>query len=229
MGEDACAKNLKDFHKCTLSSEVYAAFHKRGMSTGLQRFTACTQTLYQQGSEAYGKADLFEAFLSNVEDDEDDEAGDTLGTTRKGTQTLAKKSAFKSEVGNRAHVTFENGASLWHHRKDIMEFLELFSNESGKEVMKQLQELLSSKVPLAGARALAIIKAFISGPFQTAFDKKCENILDMVPYCVQMRAALQEFSQDGSELLTHPQSIFSDIPISSGMIETSVFDDTGEL
>ena len=52
------------------------------------------------------------------------------------------------------------------------------------EPMKTLERLLSFKVPLAGARALSIIKCCITGPFQQAFDKTCENIYDMVLYAV---------------------------------------------
>ena len=91
LGEDACAKGLKDFDKCTLSSEVYAAFLKRGMSTVYKTLLLAARLLHQRGSESHGKADLFKAFLSNVDNDEDDEAGDTLGTNRKGTQTYPGK------------------------------------------------------------------------------------------------------------------------------------------
>ncbi len=35
----------------------------------------------------------------------------------------------------------------------------------------------------------------------------------MVPYCVQMRRALEKFANDATELLIKPDSIFSDIPI----------------
>ena len=185
--------------------------------------------LHQQGTEVYGKSDLFEAFLSvEVDEDTGDDRTGELGSSRKGTQTLAKHFNFEQEVGNRAHITFHNGAALWYHRKDIDEFLQLFSIESGKDVMKQLQELLATKVPLAGARALGIIKALISGPFQTAFDKQCKNILDMVPYCVQMRVALQEFSEDATELLTHPKSVFPDLASIGGKIEEELFVDTGD-
>ena len=50
----------------------------------------------------------------------------------------------------------------------------------------------------------------------------------MVPYCVQMRAALQEFSEDATELLTHPKSVFPDLASIGGKIEEELFVDTGD-
>ena len=43
----------------------------------------------------------------------------------------------------------------------------------------------------------------MTGPFQYAFDCKCSNILEMIPYCITLRAAMQEFCDDASELLDH--------------------------
>ena len=55
------------------------------------------------------------------------------------------------------------------------------------------------KIPLAGARALGILKATMTGTFQYAFDQKCKNILETIPYCITLRAAMQEISDDPSE------------------------------
>ena len=46
--------------------------------------------LHQQGTEVYGKSDLFEAFLSvEVDEDTGDDRTGELGSLQKGTQTLA--------------------------------------------------------------------------------------------------------------------------------------------
>ena len=92
------------------------------------------------------------------------------------------------------------------------------------EMVLLMNNLLSIKVLPAGAMALAIIKALITGPFQVAFDKVCDNILDMVPCCIQMRAAMQEFSKDAKDLLVNPASIFPDIPIQFSDSVRTLFD-----
>eukprot|EP00112_Aurelia_sp_Birch-Aquarium-sp1_P010324 Seg2210.2 transcript_id=Seg2210.2/GoldUCD/mRNA.D3Y31 product="hypothetical protein" protein_id=Seg2210.2/GoldUCD/D3Y31 len=140
---------------------------------------------------------------------------------------MAKKSDFEKEVGNRAHITFHNGAPLWKHRTDLKHFLDIIrAKQNAGETARALTELLGLKVPLAGARALGIIKACITGPFQAAFDKTCENILDMVPYCIQMKAALAEYAKDATDLLTNPQSVFQNIPMQLSPSLLPLFDDT---
>ena len=76
-------------------------------------------------------------------------------------------------------------------------------------------------MPLAGGRALCIINARIAGPFQAAFDKTCTDILDMVPYCLEMRNALEGYANDASKLITNPASISPDIGWES-LFEASV-------
>ena len=111
-------------------------------------------------------------------------------------------------MGDGAHITFHNGNVLWYNRKEILKFIDIHRADNIiSEPMKTLERLLSVKVPLAGARALGIIKCCITGPFQHAFDKTCENIYDIVPYTVQTRAALQEYSVDAADLFEQPKSV----------------------
>ena len=88
-----------------------------------------------------------------------------------------------------------------------------------------LERLLSVKVPLAGARALGIIKCCITGPFQHAFDKTCENIY-IVPYTVQTRAALQEYSVDAADLFEQPKSVLPGIPVATNQHTALLFEET---
>ena len=147
---------------------------------------------------------FFKAFIASGDIDERenidivlDENIDTPKSSRKGTQVLTKKSGFEKEVGNRAHITYVNGRALWFGRQKIKDFLEiLMSDGNNSEVIRNLCNLLKSKVPLAAARTLGIVHACVIGPFQAAFDQVCENIFDIIPYCIQMQAALQEFSEN---------------------------------
>ena len=211
LGDNACKRGLVDFDKCSLEEETYSQFHKRGNSSTYSAILSAARLFLQQGSEKYGRSDLFEAFLAGGEEDEE---GSVRGKSRKNTQILSKKSLFEREVGNRAHITYHNGAALWNHRFDIKSFLEvLIKGENPGEMVKMMYDLIQMKVPLAGARALGIIKACITGPFQAAFDKACTNILDMVPYCLEMKNALERYANDATELITNPASIFPDIPM----------------
>ncbi len=68
-------------------------------------------------------------------------------------------------------------------------------------------------MPLAGTRVLGIIKFCITGPLQHAFDIKCGHIVEMVPYTIELRAAMEEYSQDATDLLANPRSVLADIPV----------------
>ena len=87
---------------------------------------------------------------------------------------------------------------------------------------------MKSKVPLAGARALGIVHTCFTGPFQAAFDKVCENILDMVPYCIQMQAALQEYSENARELFNLTRSVLHGIDMHKSKYIAELFAETGD-
>ena len=204
LGDDACKNGLVHFDKCTLTEEALSLLNKRAQSSAYSAIYTAARLLHQQGSEIFGKSGLFEAFIAGGDIDKRensdivfDENIETPISSRKGTQVLTKKSGFEKEVCNRAHITFVNGRAPWFGRQKIKDVLEiLMSDGNNSDVIRSLCNLLKSKVPLAGARALGIIHACVTGPFQAAFDQVCENILDMIPYCIQMQAALQEFSEN---------------------------------
>ena len=79
-----------DFDKCTLTDDACTNFHRRGLSTVYNAILLAARLLHQQGTEVYGKSDLFEAFLSvEVDEDTGDDRTGELGSLQKGTQTLA--------------------------------------------------------------------------------------------------------------------------------------------
>ena len=96
------------------------------------------------------------------------------------------------------------------------------------EIVKNLSDRIHSKVPLAGAGALGIVHTCVTGPFQTAFDKVCDNILDMIPHCIQLRAALEKFSDFASDLFCHPRSVFPGIPMHHSKDTEELFKDTND-
>eukprot|EP00112_Aurelia_sp_Birch-Aquarium-sp1_P023784 Seg7227.3 transcript_id=Seg7227.3/GoldUCD/mRNA.D3Y31 product="hypothetical protein" protein_id=Seg7227.3/GoldUCD/D3Y31 len=61
LGDDACQRGLIDFDKCTLEEDVYSQFHKGGNSTTYKLIYSSSRLLHQQGSEKFGRSDLFEA------------------------------------------------------------------------------------------------------------------------------------------------------------------------
>ena len=61
-----------------------------------------------------------------------------------------------------------------------------------------------------------------------AFDKVCTNIYEMVPYTKQAHASLKEYSQDASQLLDNPKSVFDDIPMASTKYTVSLFEETND-
>ena len=229
LGDDACKNGLVHFDKCTLTEEVLSLLNQRAQSSTYSAIYTAARLLHQQGSEVFGKSGLFEAFLLDENGSGDGGDGSQLGKSRKGTQVLTKRSGFEKEVGNRAHFTFINGTALWFQRQKIKEFLEiLLSDGSGSEVVRSLDSLMKSKVPLAGTRALGIVHTCFTGPFQAPFDKVCENILDMVPYCIQMQAALQEYSENARELFNHPRSVLHGIDMHKSKSTAELFAETGD-
>ncbi len=108
------------------------------MSSTYTAIYAAAKCFHQQGSEKYGQSSLFEAFIS------DDSTVNTEEESKshKGTQTLAKVSNFRKEVGNRAHVTLQNGAAFWYHRTEIQDYINASKGENLGEMYKTLDQLL---------------------------------------------------------------------------------------
>ena len=52
------------------------------------------------------------------------------------------------------------------------------------------------------------------------------NILDMIPYCVQLRAAFQEFSADAHDLLNQSRSVFPDIEMHTDKMTEALYVNT---
>ncbi|KAG1683760.1 hypothetical protein GQR58_009763 [Nymphon striatum] len=231
LGDDANANGLVDIDKC-YPGDVFDNLHSNASSTTYYAILLAARMFHQLGSEKYGRADLFEAFLgiASCDDDETPNTPEAAASkSRKGTQIAAKTSYFEREVGNRAHITFHNGNALWYRRDELLKFIDLHRADSLlTETTKTLQNLLKMKVPFAGARALGIIKCCSTGPFQRAFDQICENIYEMVPYTIKARDSIQELSVDASNLLENPESIFQNIPMSSIKYTHSLFADTNE-
>ena len=105
----------------------------------------------------------------------------------------------------------------------------LKADGNAREVVKNLSDLIHSKVPLAGARAFGIVHTCLTGPFQAAFDKVCDNIFDMIPHYIQLRAALEEFSDDASDLFHHPRSVLPGIPMHHSKYTEELFKDTSDV
>ena len=114
FGDDSCKNGLTHFDECTLEEEAFALLQKRSQSSTYNAIYAAARLLHQQGSDAFGKSSLFEAFIDNedVEKNQEDVNVGASGKSRKGTQVLAKKSGFEKEDGNRAHITYTNSAAL---------------------------------------------------------------------------------------------------------------------
>ena len=177
MGDDACANGLVDLDKCSLPPNALNDLHAKSSSTTYASILLAARMLHHLGSEKYSRSDMFEAFIGVADSEESEKNEEKPLKSRKMTQVLAKKSYFEQEVGNPAHITFHYGTALWFHKKDITDFIDLHrADNSITEPMKTLESLLLSKVPLAGARALSIIKCCLTGPFQYAFDKVCQNV-----------------------------------------------------
>ncbi len=94
--------------------------------------------------------------------------------------------------------------------------------------MKSLDQLISLKVPLAGARALGIIKCRITSPYQNAFDRVCKNILELVPYTIQLREIIQDFSSNATNLFNHPYFCLPGIEMSKTIYTDSLFESTND-
>ena len=201
LGDDACANSLVDIDKCCYPGDVFENLHSKASSTTYSAIMLAARMFHQLGSEKYGRADMFEAFLgmtgcNKAETPNTSEAA-AHSKSREGTQIAAKTSYFEREVGNCAHITFHNGNALWYHKEEIIKFLDIHrADNSLTETMKTLENLLKMKVPLAGARALGIIKCCITGPFQHSFDQICQNIYEMVPYTIKVCDSIQQFLID---------------------------------
>ena len=121
LGDNATSSGLKDLDSCCLSEDASAHLTKGCSSTYTCILAA--RLLHQMGSEKYGRSDVFEAYLHSQEDENQGAGREKFGKSQRNAQTLAKRSYFEREVGNRAHITFHNGTALWYHKDDVKEVL----------------------------------------------------------------------------------------------------------
>ena len=228
LGDNATSSGLKDLDSCCLSEDA-SAYLTKGCSSTYTCILLAARLFHQMGSEKYGRSDVFEAYLHSQEDECQGADRGQLGKSRQNTQILAKRSYSEREVGNRAHITFHNGTALWYHKDDVKEVLNALKADGNiSEAPQSLEYLLHTKVPLAGARALGIIKFCVTGPFQHAFDIKCGHIVEMVPYTIELRAAMEKYSQDATDLLANPRSVLTDIPVKESQYTKALFEETND-
>lgn len=229
LGEDVCKNGLKDLDKVALTEESYFSCHQRGESTTHSAIYLAYRLFHRQGLDKFGKSAAFESYLK-----EDEEAlgiglQQAAAGSKAGTQVLAQRSKLQKEVGNRAHVTMSNGATLWFHGEHIIKYITgVKAEEIANEAVKAMEVYIEQKVPMAGARALGILKYSLTGPFQHAFDRECSNILDMVPCCITLKAALEEMQDDALVMLRNPQSAFPTIPMQEDTVKEALFEETND-
>ncbi len=65
-----CKRGLIDFAKCSLIWEAFIPTHRKENTTTYNAILLASMLLHQQGSERYGRSDLFGTFLKDGDDND---------------------------------------------------------------------------------------------------------------------------------------------------------------
>jgi E1A/CREB-binding protein len=137
------------------------SFGKGGSGTHMLIRTAA-KLLTARGSDKAGVYQHWSAYLCDK--DEDDH--------------------LVSFCGNRFNIVFFEAAAVYHHRKDIEDFLNKFVdlNLLGKSVLFDTRE----KVYIGGVRALGIVGKLITSPYERLLTST-NTLLELNPYLLRLQ------------------------------------------
>lgn len=119
--------------------------------------------------------------------------------------------------GHRINLLFSMGASVFYHRNDINNFIELYFNkEDRNRLVKAVYSYVNNPVYLAGCRALGIIDKILTGPLWRIIEN-VHHILDLNDIWLVFKTSIELLSKDPTELIegkifypefTHKDEVF---------------------
>ena len=211
MGRFACRLHLlanfgSEADKAMLAFENSVCEGKNPYSYGTESgaFRLCrtaAKAFTRRGCEKAGVPDYFEPFL-------------------KGRERVNRMITFH---GHRINLIFHDGAAVFHHRKDISDFLKDWPDPN--LLLQSVKFDIHESAYLAGCRALGIFDKLVTGPFWQLLESE-ESILCMNKHLYQMQLTLAAWSQNG-ELPLSGESMFGGcVEIKKDELYDSLFTDS---
>ncbi|XP_066297065.1 uncharacterized protein [Branchiostoma lanceolatum] len=126
---------------------------------------------------------------------------------------------------NRFNNMFLGGATVYHHHKDIQEFLSSGVLTKDNKLLRSIASDVASPPLLAGARALGIFYHRVSGPVWDMIQSPKVHILDMYQYIQILYQHLEGLVEDASTLLEADTcALFPDFPPQESPVFASLYD-----
>ncbi|XP_035661623.1 uncharacterized protein LOC118405901 [Branchiostoma floridae] len=140
-------------------------------------------------------------------------------------QSRDTSSSIISFRSNRFNNMFLGGATVYHHHRDIQEFMSSGVLTKDNKLLRSIAADVASPPLLAGARALGIFFHRVSGPMWDMIQSPKVHILDMYKYVQILNQQLKVWVEDASTLvLPHTCALFADFPPEESPIFTALYD-----
>ena len=137
-----------------------------------------------------------------------------------------KKNHLISFRGHRFNHLFCVAGAVYHHRHDIMAFLDTWSDPN--DLLKSVAFDIREPAFCSSIRALGIIDKLITGPFWRLIES-VNNVLDLTPHLELLRTKLLLYSQDSSSLLSgDPVFPEPQVSCSKDTVYDSLFQDSAD-
>ncbi|CAC5426130.1 unnamed protein product [Mytilus coruscus] len=103
--------------------------------------------------------------------------------------------------GHRINLLFAMGASVFFHKDNIYEFIDLyFEKENRNNLLKAVANYVKNPMYLAGCRAFGIVDKLFTGPLWRIIEN-ADHILDLNQVWEQFKGFLEIYSQDATDLV----------------------------
>ena len=144
--------------------------------------------------------------------------------------SVGKKSHVSSFRMNRFNNFFEGAGKLYHHYKDIIEFLSnMRASGPINQKLESVFEDITCEIVRALMRALGIIYYKISGPYWLLI-KSDTQYVDFFYYVQKMHCSFKEWSVDSSPLLNpEVECVFPDFSVPKDSVFDSLYGDAQAL
>ena len=144
--------------------------------------------------------------------------------------SVGKKSHVSSLRMNRFNNFFEGPGKLYHHYKDIIEFLSnMRSSGPMNQKLESVFEDITCEIVRALMHALGIIYYKISGPYWLLI-KSDTQYVDFFYYVQKMHSSFKEWSVDSLPLLNPDiECVFPDFSVSKDSVFYSLYGDAQAL
>ncbi len=192
-------KTAEEFESSVCDGKNPKAFASE--SCGTQRLARnASKALHHTGSAKSGRGGLWESYvMQNSIDDK-----------------------LINIEHSRINTTFYQGGAVYHHRKEIQNFLSSLPQNEKNTLLECLEFDINEPVYLASCRAFGMLDKKVFGPFWRLCNAS-GSILEMNAHLELMQSSFLDWSQDASQLMTKDFVLFESVKVHRDSVFESLF------